>query len=395
MNSPVKHLENLLLCLSDNKRPIGFLLGAGCPYSIKVAENSNEIPLLPNMVGLTQHVASSILGDEVRTAYRNICAQMIESGNASPNIEHILSQVRDLINIVSRGASVGVSEDCLKSLEKEICSNINTCMQTPLPNTDTPLHQLANWIASADRDKPVEIFTTNYDLLIEQALEETRVPFFDGFPGSRKPFFDPFAIEHDAFPSRWARVWKLHGSINWRCTEEKEKTVCRTLDDSFGTLTIHPSHMKYEQSRKMPYLAMMDRLKKFIASSESVLFILGYSFGDEHLNDLIRHSLQSSPRSAVFALMFGAMNSSEVHIAADIAKSRGNLIVLCSDGAVIGRNELTWGIQQKPSGIGLPPGTIEWSQAGPDEQYGELAVKIGDFAVFGKLLQAISGQSEG
>lgn len=46
------------------------------------------------------------------------------------------------------------------------------------------------WISGTGREHPVEIFTTNYDLLFEQALERTHVPFFDGLP------LEPFTV-HD------------------------------------------------------------------------------------------------------------------------------------------------------------------------------------------------------
>ncbi len=35
---------------------------------------------------------------------------------------------------------------------------------------------------------PIELFTTNYDLLLEEALEDEEIPYFDGFVGSKKSF---------------------------------------------------------------------------------------------------------------------------------------------------------------------------------------------------------------
>lgn len=44
-------------------------------------------------------------------------------------------------------------------------------------------------------------------------------------------------------PPRWARLWKLHGSINWRFNRAS-KTVFRTeREDSGDELLIHPSHL--------------------------------------------------------------------------------------------------------------------------------------------------------
>ena len=38
-------------------------------------------------------------------------------------------------------------------------------------------------------DSLKEIFTSNYDLIIEKSLEAIRIPHFDGFVGSYEPFF--------------------------------------------------------------------------------------------------------------------------------------------------------------------------------------------------------------
>lgn len=70
-------------------------------------------------------------------------------------------------------------------------------------------------------------------------------------------------------PARWTRLWKLHGSINWEKNEEtvngnKVTRVVRvTREAAAGKVMIFPSHLKFEQSRRMPYLAMLDRLRAF------------------------------------------------------------------------------------------------------------------------------------
>ena len=100
----------------------------------------------------------------------------------------------------------------------------------------------------SDVNTPVEFFTTNYDLLLEQALEDCRVAYFDGFTGVRRPFFDIRAMEEDRLPSRWARVWKLHGSLNWY--HHPNRGVLRgTQSENELQRVIHPSHLKYEESR--------------------------------------------------------------------------------------------------------------------------------------------------
>ncbi|KAG1180804.1 hypothetical protein G6F35_016104 [Rhizopus arrhizus] len=52
---------------------------------------------------------------------------------------------------------------------------------------------------------------------MEQALEESSAPYFDGFIGARKAFFDLGAVEDEGLlPPRGTRLWKIHGSLNWR-----------------------------------------------------------------------------------------------------------------------------------------------------------------------------------
>ena len=63
------------------------------------------------------------------------------------------------------------------------------------------------------------------------------------------------AIDDDLLPQRWARLWKLHGSINWELDSSGE---CKETDqlDRLGkeSRLIHPSHLKYTESRRMRIL---------------------------------------------------------------------------------------------------------------------------------------------
>ena len=45
------------------------------------------------------------------------------------------------------------------------------------------------WLNWLSRDFTKEVFTTNYDLILEKSFESLQVPYFDGFNGSNEPFF--------------------------------------------------------------------------------------------------------------------------------------------------------------------------------------------------------------
>ena len=185
---------------------------------------------------------------------------------------------------------LGISKVELSDLDEKICSLIAEEIRKPLPAYRNSYNRFASWIGGVNRDSPTEIFTPNYDLLFEQALEQHPLPHFDGFVGSREPWFDLSSIEHDAIPARWTRLWKLHGSINWERIEEtvngtKSTRVVRvTREAAPGKVMIYPSHLKCDQSRRMPYLAMLDRLRAFFHGKDAPrLVVCGYSFLDEHL----------------------------------------------------------------------------------------------------------------
>ena len=198
-----------------------------------------------------------------------------EDGKIDPNVEDILSHIRSLKLVAGKSTVRGLTAKDLIKLEDKICAIIADVVDAHLPSSGTPHHHLAKWIRSAPRTVSVELFTTNYDLLLEQALEDCEVPYFDGFIGARRAFFDLQSIEQDylpkrdQIPTRWARLWKLHGSINWRLvknSKDRAWVIRSALKHEGDRLLIHPSHLKYEQSRRMPYLAMIDRLRAFVAA---------------------------------------------------------------------------------------------------------------------------------
>jgi len=190
------------------------------------------------------------------------------------------------------------------------------------------------------RDIAVEVFTTNYDVLIEQALEDARVPYFDGFVGGHRPFFDLRAIEDDAIPSRWARLWKLHGSVNWCFSPDDQRVTRRAPANGAERRLIHPSHLKYDESRRMPYLGMIDRLRGFLRSPQAVLVLCGCSFGDKHLNEVIAEGLQGNATATSFALLYEPLASYPSAI--ELTRTTRNLALLARDAGVIGGSQGEW-----------------------------------------------------
>lgn len=346
---PYRQSTLLQQALAPDKMRIAFLLGAGCPVSIRIPDGASTRPLIPDIRGLTTLVNQKLAASPEHAKSHAAVLKRFGDGDSpgDPTIEDILSHIRTLQDVVRSGSIDGLDKTMLVALDAAICSTTTDVVDVPLPASATPYHQLAMWIGGIQRAHPIEVFTPNYDLLIEQAFESHAIPYFDGFVGSKQAFFDLTSMESEALPPRWARLWKVHGSINWwrraRGAAVGTPEVVRTgakREDSEDRQMIYPSHLKYDQSRRMPYLAMLDRLREFLARGQGVLVTCGYSFADQHLNEVILHGLRSNPT----AICFGLLHGSRASYADALAKARmhPNLSLLAADGGILGASERDW-----------------------------------------------------
>lgn len=387
---PHRQVGYLQQCLSNDKKAIGLFLGAGCPMAVRTAGDPGG-PLIPDIDGITTAVREAARQcNECGPLLAKIDEQFTQDGRADVNVECILNRVRGLRSVAGSEPVRGLSATDLDRLDERICRTIHDLANKALPSTDTPYHRVASWIDAIGRESPVEIFTTNYDLLMEQAFEDRRVPYFDGFAGSRQPFFDIRAMEEDKLPPRWARLWKLHGSINWY--QVPTKGVFRGASNEEGRKrVIHPSHLKYEESRRMPYLAMIDRLRAFLRQPSATLVLCGYSFRDEHLNEVIVQGLQGTQTAIAFALLFGKLV--KYPQATRLATERPNLSLLASDAAVIGSRQSGWAEKDSEA---VPPGSgrwVVWTPIDPADENSKRTAEfqLGDFAMFGQFVHELIG----
>src|SRR5690606_13421839 len=127
--------------------------------------------------------------------------------------------VRDKVSVHSiRLCEISSKKESLQIVSKELVEE--------LVQSD-----FANWIGQAERKYPIEIFTTNYDLLFELGLEHKEIPYYDGFCGSFRPFFNPESVEDFSFLAKQTKLWKIHGSLGWHFDKDTEKILRVNPDD--------------------------------------------------------------------------------------------------------------------------------------------------------------------
>lgn len=385
VHCPYRRTTDLLQRLAPNKMRIGFFIGAGCSLSIR---DSDGNPLIPDIAGLTKQVKETLDKDEtLKATAQTAWGRVIARGIPTPTVEDVLSHIRTLKSLCGKdetSAIDGFPADILRKLDLAICEQVRTIIDKPLPTNESPYHVLASWIQAIPRERAVEIFTTNYDLSLEQALEEQLVPYFDGFVGSDSAFLDLDSMAEDDLPPRWARLWKIHGSINWWMTGKQK--IRRSRDKVEGEqLLIYPSHLKYDQSRQMPYYAMLDRLRVFLRTDQCVLLTCGYSFGDEHINAVIAQGLSGNPNATCIGMIFNDRDNAPKGV--KLAKKHANLTLLAADGGIIGTVDRPWDTAVKEDNpaypIAVATAIAEGRTSAPEDRCKWL---LGDFAALGRLL---------
>lgn len=395
-HNPIRHLQYLRQSLSQDSKPISCFLSAGCPLSVEM--DDGKWPLIPDVKNLSIYINSELAAN---TTYTKLLDELKIAEKNPENVEDVLSFIRGLLEVAKGGTVRGLTEDNLISLDELVCQKVGGKVNVPLPEKETPYHKLVKWIKSIERKTPIEIFTTNYDLLMEQSLDSLEVPYFDGFVGSRRPFFDLKAIEDNLIPPHWSRLWKVHGSINWYSEKINNRIkVYRSseIKDEVSRL-IYPSHLKYDESRKMPYIALIDQLNRFIREKSSFLILSGYSFNDEHLNGTIVNALKSNPTAMALALMYGEYEEDgkpKYRKAYELAENQHNLNVWTFDKAIIGTNVGKWIIPDNDEAV--EPDIAAFIESVDDSKTGvahhERTIKLGDFSKFAEFLKRTIGTQE-
>jgi hypothetical protein len=219
------------------------------------------------------------------------------------------------------------------------------------------------------------------------ALETERIPLFDGFVGSYRPFFLPDSLRRNesAPGANWIRLWKMHGSVTWRREDSDGRPrIVRGEPDDSGEMIL-PSSFKYDESRQQPYSAFMDRLSRFLDQDDALLVTCGFSFGDEHINNVIFSAIENRPRTHVYSLQFEEIADS--HDLCGRGQRQRNLIVICPKVGIIGGRSGEWRLDQSAPFVDKVFDLDPVTGAGSAPKTGQM--RLGDFTKFCCFLQSM------
>ncbi len=207
----------------------------------------------------------------------------------------------------------------------------NTTEKTKLTKTkqnyDSFLGFWANTISSRFLhivNKQVNIFTTNFDMFMEDSCERLVIPYNDGFAGQINPNFNVAnfnkiqrykSLQFDNTSDiPLFNIIKLHGSVSWKAENEKiaysnGKHIADDLDDKTGDdfddgykkiAVINPNAEKhFETVLDTNYASMLRKFTLELEKENSVLMLIGFSLADKHIKNLLDGVMKSNPTLVV------------------------------------------------------------------------------------------------
>lgn len=259
-----------------------------------------------------------------------------KNGRGDTNIEDFIRTIDELLcglEVLGHDSARGVwgkryiklarnREQILKNFARSISDAENNIACAQEEQRKEAFDYLVNFLMSfASRTgtrERLNIFTTNYDRLIEAGSEIAGLHLLDRFVGSLAPIFRSSRLDIDMhynppgirgeprYLEGVARFTKLHGSIDWINTGMD----IRRIGLPFGSEDIHnflnapgfegadsrqimiyPNAAKDRETTEYPYVELFRDFAAAICRPNSTVVTYGYGFGDDHINRIIRDML--------------------------------------------------------------------------------------------------------
>ena len=170
------------------------------------------------------------------------------------------------------------------------------------------LLSFASRIATRER---LNIFSTNYDRVLEFGAELAGLHLIDRFVGSISPIFRSSRLNIDMhynppgirgeprYLEGVINFTKLHGSLDWT---ENDGIVRRfalpygakdisSYNSNGGSLMIYPNSSKDRETAEYPYVELFRDFASAVIRPNSTIVTYGYSFGDDHINRVLNDML--------------------------------------------------------------------------------------------------------
>lgn len=265
--------------------------------------------------GLTRNGLWKSGRDVIKQLYKELlpCDNKLRRIANDKDIEAFLSHILLVEKISEEKASR------LKPLREQLEKIIRDACQLELDSSNAPHKTFLDKITARKASEPrVQLFTTNYDTLFEQAAQEGGYAVIDGFSFTFPRTFSGRYFDYDivqrertrlkdeeSFVSKVFHLYKMHGSLAW---EKTEQGIVQQVNSTESPLIVYPASDKYESSYEQPYFEMMSRFQQALRRENTLLIVVGFGFRDKHIQNVILEAVNQNPS---FQLVIVNYNSNE------------------------------------------------------------------------------------
>ncbi len=240
--------------------------------------------------------------------------------------------------------------------------------------------------------KQVNVFTTNMDLLLDYTIEKLGFACNDGFSGKMNPKFGTENFHksirktstHYEFQSEVPlfNLFKLHGSIDWKIEnneivydsglgilkkvnkidipkenridlvyEDDEGEWYHTIDELFELIRkekielhnehenfleaysefvmINPTKEKFKTTtRDLTFYELLRMYSNHLERENSVLFVFGFSFADEHIREITKRVAVSNPTLLIIVFAYDIQSK---EIIEKLLPKCSNIKIICDE----------------------------------------------------------------
>jgi len=298
---------------------------AECRIKIKKYLELENVSVLTG-AGTSFHLGTPIIRkipNDLKEKYSSIITKYFEK-KTNPSLEDLLNCLQaDRYLQNNKGENTEKIDEAIQGIQKWLYINCNTENKElvelyedddRLKNNRYYYHEMLikKLLQRPNNLKRANLFTINYDMAFDYALDNLGVHYVNGFMGVHNRCFRPEVFEYDLYypgesvagkvhrAEKVLRYLKLHGSLSWVFTDRsvsntygiKEISLCELLKSKVNNeAVIYPCVSKKSFVLDLPYSELFRQFSQAIVKPQSVLFCIGYSFNDEHINDIIRLAL--------------------------------------------------------------------------------------------------------
>lgn len=292
-------------------------------YKLFSTEISKYISHFKNIAVLTAAGTSMDNGThsgKTRDGLWNECSDNINKiisklqSEASISQEHLTSIInnKDIESFLSfvilfeKISNKAIFDEDGKSLKEKIEKQIASACTLHL-DAENHHHSLflQKLLARKTSDPRIQLYTTNYDKLFEQAAQNIGATIIDGFSFTLPRRFSGNNFEKDivyrertrvkneeSFVPNVFQLYKLHGSIDW---EKDEQGSIIQNENTQKPCIVYPASDKYESSYEQPYFEMMAHFQQTLRKEGTLLIVVGFGFKDKHIQNVIKEAVTQNP----------------------------------------------------------------------------------------------------